>query len=303
MRFFALIAALLLTYHRPLHQRLAPATWFTPVARLLERNLNDGQARNGWIAWGLAALLPAIGVSIADHLVDGLSNLAGWLFAAAILYLFLDSRSLSTSAENITASLRDFNIPHARQQLKAWSGQNAESYGAGEISRVTIETALTYAHYGLFAPIFWFVVAGTGGVTLYCLSALLCQTWRQYGEPNNPALDKAFDWLNWAPVRITATCYAVAGDFEDAMYCWREQSSAWPDRNNGIMLASGAGALGVVLGGSLPRSGILESRPEIGMGDPADPDAIMSAVGLIWRVLVLLVVLVLLLTFANWLGH
>lgn len=303
MRLFSLIAALLLAYHRPLSARLRPETWFVPYAKLLERSLNDGQARNGWIAWTLAVMLPAILISVLGCWLDDISHLGGWLFTAFILYLMLDGRAFNASAEQIAASLHDFNIPQARQQLSAWNQDNTEAYGAGEISRVTIETSLIYAHHGLFAPIFWFVVAGPGGVMLYRLSGLLNEVWKHHAEPSNPAVSKAFRWLDWIPVRVTSICYAVVGDFEDAMYCWRTQAAEWMDQSQGIMLASGAGALGVILGSSLPRHGILESRPEIGMGDPADADTILSAVGLIWRVLVLLIVLVLLLTFANWLGH
>jgi adenosylcobinamide-phosphate synthase len=92
------------------------------------------------------------------------------------------------------------------------------------------------------------------------------------------------------------------GNFEDAMYCWRTQVDTWKNRTTAIMLASGAGALGVKLGEPLFANGILEYRPELGLGDTADADYVMSAVGLIWRALVLLLTMVLLMTFANWLG-
>lgn len=303
MRLTALIAALLLCYHWPLPTRLRPGVWFSPFARLLERNLNNGQPRNGWIAWGLAVLLSAVAVALFACWLEDFSHFAGWLFSVLVLYLLLDNQGFAQSAEQIAASLRDFNIPRARQQLRASNGDTTDAYGSGEISRVTIENGITNAHNGLFAPIFWFAAVGPGGVVLYRLSQLLNQSWKQHGDPVNPALDRVFGWLDWIPVRLTAICYAVAGDFEDAMYCWRTQAASWADKPQGILLASGAGALGVVLGNALPRHGILEPRPEIGLGDPADADAILSAVGLIWRVLALLLVLVLLLTFANWLGH
>ena len=40
-------------------------------------------------------------------------------------------------------------------------------------------------------------------------------------------------------------------------------------------------------------------RPELGMGDPVEPDVLPSAVGLVWRALVLWLLLILLLTLAN----
>ena len=67
------------------------------------------------------------------------------------------------------------------------------------------------------------------------------------------------------------------------------------------MLASGAGALGVLLGGPVPVvGGEPEERPDLGLGDIPEPDLLPSAVGLIWRALVLWLVLMVLLTLANW---
>ncbi|HQR61131.1 MAG TPA: adenosylcobinamide-phosphate synthase, partial [Methylophilaceae bacterium] len=80
------------------------------------------------------------------------------------------------------------------------------------------------------------------------------------------------------------------------------QAFAWPDRAVGIMLASGAGALGVRLGAAIPRDGNMEYRPELGLGDEADADYLHAASGLVWRVLALILGLLLLLTFAHWLG-
>ena len=69
----------------------------------------------------------------------------------------------------------------------------------------------------------------------------------------------------------------------------------------GILLAAGGGALGVQLGGMLPTlAGDPDVRPELGMGDPVEPDVLPSAVGLVWRALVLWLLLILLITLANW---
>ena len=69
----------------------------------------------------------------------------------------------------------------------------------------------------------------------------------------------------------------------------------------GIVLASGAGALGVQLGGPIPTvGGEPEVRPELGLGDEPEADLLPSAVGLVWRALVLWLLLMLLLTLANW---
>ena len=92
-----------------------------------------------------------------------------------------------------------------------------------------------------------------------------------------------FGILDWFPVRATAAAFAVVGDFEDAIYCWRTQASQWPDPEMGIVLASGAGALGVQLGMPVVDGTEVNERIELGIGQPADVDFMQSAIGLVWR--------------------
>lgn len=96
-----------------------------------------------------------------------------------------------------------------------------------------------------------------------------------------------FHFIDWIPVRLTALSFAVAGDFEDAVYCWRSQARNWPDPEQGIVLASGAGAVGVRLGETLHQRGAVVFRPEVGLGDEADANSMISSTGMIWRALVI----------------
>jgi cobalamin biosynthesis protein CobD/CbiB len=68
----------------------------------------------------------------------------------------------------------------------------------------------------------------------------------------------------------------------------------------GIVLASGAGALGVILGGPIRR---LAASPisvrSSGWASPRMPSCCPSAIGLGWRALILWLLLMLLLTLAN----
>jgi len=43
-----------------------------------------------------------------------------------------------------------------------------------------------------------------------------------------------------------------------------------------------------------------EFRPELGVGEPADADILPSAIGLVWRALLVWLVVLLLLTVAYW---
>ena len=100
----------------------------------------------------------------------------------------------------------------------------------------------------------------------------------------------------------TASTFAVVGNFEDTIYCWRTQAASWIDPEAGILLAAGAGALGVRLGQAIMQDQQPVFRPELGVGDEADTDYMQSAIGLVWRALVFQLLALLMLTVANLLG-
>lgn len=303
MNFLALLGALMLSYYRPLEQSDWLMKLFTPCARVVEHSFNGGKNRHGVIAWLLVALLPSLLVAIAYFFLLKINSLLGVLFGVVVLYFTLRFSQFGQRSEQIATALRDGRIDEARALLASWEGsQDTSSYSAAEIARSGIEITLRRAHQGMFAPILWFVLLGPAGAMLYRLAHLLRQQWHEQTKFNHFSI-AAFNWLDWLAARVTAGSFAIAGDFEDAVYCWRTQAAAWSDKALGIILASGAGALGVRLGDALPSGDIVEFRPELGLGDEADADYLRSSVGLVWRVLVLMVGLLLLLTFANWLGN
>ena len=48
--------------------------------------------------------------------------------------------------------------------------------------------------------------------------------------------------IDWIPARLTASAFAVVGNFEDAIYAWRNFANRWEDEAAGIILAAGGGA-------------------------------------------------------------
>jgi adenosylcobinamide-phosphate synthase len=106
------------------------------------------------------------------------------------------------------------------------------------------------------------------------------------------------DLLNVVPARLTALTYALLGDFAGAMRCWHEQAPAWDSPNAGPVMAAGAGALGVRLGGAAPYHGVWEARPPLGDGALPDAGSIERALLLVrngvvlWLGMALLVALI-----------
>lgn len=306
MSLFSLIAALLFEHFRPLNGRNPLTLLFTRYANLLERHFNAGENVHGVVAWMLAVLLPTLAVGIAYAGLYYVNPLLAWAFGAVVLYALLNLKQIGAQAELIAGALRDGRIDEARSALTQWQGRSADEFGATEIARASIEQTLSCSHKNLFGVIAWFVVLGPAGAVLYRFSQLLSQKWggldvHEFGQFGKFTAE-AFELLDWVPLRLTAVSFAVVGDFEDAVYCWRAQAANWLQPGIGIVLASGAGALGVKLGEPLHAGGSIVFRPELGLGDEADADYLDSAVSLIWRTVVLWLVLLLLLTLAGWVG-
>ena len=126
---------------------------------------------------------------------------------------------------------------------------------------------------------------------------------------------RLFGWIDHVPSRMTAFGFAVVGNFEEAINAWRRDAVLWKYPNEGVILASAAGAVGVQLGGSAApgvtpdRTRGFEAGPTEDVaaegstgGDPPQLGHLRSVVGLVWRSVVLWMLLVALLTLANLVG-
>ena len=312
MSLFTLLLALLLEQFQPLISRKSLSGWLPNYVDFFQHYFNAGEHKHGKIAWLLAVLPLLIGVTALSFLLHRIHPIFSWSFNVLVLYLSLGFRQFSHYFANIRQALRADRLDDARRLLSIWRGVSAYELSAEEVARVAIEEALLASHRNLFGVIAWFVLfsviglSGAAGGLLYRLGQLLHQYW---AEKNEAELAKfgsfarqAFHVLEWLPVRITALTFAIVGNFEDTVYCWRTQATNWSDNEAGILLASGAGSLGVRLGMTIPQNGLPLDRAELGVGDEADVDFMQSTTGLIWRSLVFMLIVVLLISLVGLLG-
>jgi cobalamin biosynthesis protein CobD/CbiB len=279
---------------------------FSPVARyatFLERQFNAGEPQQGMIAWLLAILPPVLGVWLVYTFAYKASPVLALLLNVGALYLTMGFRQRSHYFTGIQLALKEGDIGKARELLGAWRGRSCAGLDHESVVRLTIEEALVGSHRHVFGVVFWFVLLpGPAGAVLYRLAMFLDHRWGKYEapelEPFGRFTRRAFAVLDWLPVRFTAAAFAVVGDFEDAVYCWRTQASKWPDPELGIVLASGAGAIGVKLGMPIIEGGTTVDRPEVGIGEDADTRHLDSMVGLVWRALVMWILMLLLVSVA-----
>ncbi len=303
MAFFSLLAAVALEHLRPLRQPLAHYRQYGRFIHWLEHRFNAGEASHGAIAWALAVLPLLAGVWLVYAVLSGIAPLLGWAWNVAVLYVTLGFKYYSDDAERIARLLREDDLDAARAALAAWRGGDASEFSADEVARVTIEQTVAASHRQMFGVLFWFAVLasmGPVGAVLFRAASILDRRWTGSGGLFGLFARRAFGAIDWLPARLTALTYAIAGNFEDATYCWRTQAESWPEPGEGVVIAAGAGAMGVKLGQSLSVAGETVWRPELGVGQAPDADCIDSAVSMIWRGLVIWLVAGLLVVVAGW---
>jgi len=304
MSLVSLIIALLLEQWRPLADRKYLVSRAARFADYLQQHFNAGERGHGMIAWALGVVPAMLLAIVAYYLLYHLSPFLALAFNVLILYLTMGFRQVGHYFTDIHWALKSGDLDQARTILGQWRGASCERLSAEEVARLTIEEALLASYRHVFAVVFWFVLLpGPIGAILYRMSAFLHQRWAERSDNELAAFGsfagQVFRLLDWAPARLTGIAFAVVGDFEDAAYCWRTQAAKWPDPSLGVVLASGAGAMGVRLGMPFLSELSPVDRPELGLGEEADVGFLDSTIGLVWRALVVILVILLLLAIAR----
>lgn len=281
----ALVCALLLDHLLGEPRRAHPLVAFGGYARWLEARLyRDSPAAGAWAV--LAAVAPPV---LAVTALAGVELLHG-LVGVVALYLALGLRSLREHAVPVAAALEQGDLASARSALARIVSRDTEALDPTQVATGATESVLENGNDAVFGAIFWFAVAGAPGVVLYRLANTLDAMWgyrnARYARFGGFAA-RLDDGLNWIPARLCALAYALAGNTATALACWRRQAPAWDSPNAGPVMAAGAGALGVRLGGAAPYEGEWHERPALGVGTPAEAAHIRAALRLICRALLL----------------
>jgi adenosylcobinamide-phosphate synthase len=262
--------------------RWHPLVGFGWLAQRVEASLYGASRWRGAVA---VALLVG-GFALAAFLAHRSLGSWAWLLDVALLYLALGAASLGEHAAAVRNALDAGELDAARRSVGRMVSRDTADMDETAVASATLESVLENGCDAVFGALFWFFVAGAPGVVAYRLANTLDAMWgyktdryRHFGW----AAARLDDLLNWIPARFTALTYTLLGNARTAWRCWHSQAANWESPNAGPVMAAGAGALTVRLGGPAMYHGQLESRSPLGEGRQPQAADIARAMALVNR--------------------
>lgn len=260
------LVAIALDYVLGEARRLHPLVGFGWLANRLEARLNPARLQTKPLQRLTGSLALLLLLSPFVLLAWWLCDLQPFGIVANILLLYfaLGHQSLHQHAQAVTQAL-DNNDETQAKTAASW--MVSRDSAAIEPVPATIESVLENGNDGVFGALFWFFVLGGAGALLFRLVNTLDAMWG-YKTPRlyyfGWAAARLDDVLNYIPARLTALTYALLGNTSTALRCWAKQAPLWDSPNAGPVMAAGAGALDIKLGGAARYQGEWHDRPQLG---------------------------------------
>ena len=263
--------------------RWHPLVGFGRFANWLESRCNRGGSFvAGLFAWCGAVLPFAVAAYFASRFAEAHMLVVAWIIHAVLLYFCIGLRSLRDHCLPIANALRGADMNRARELTSRIVTRDTSQADEGDLAKAAVESLLENGNDAVFGTLFWFALVGGPGALLFRLANTLDAMWG-YRTPRflvfGCAAARIDDGLNWLPARLTALTYIALGNARTGWQCWHAQARHWPSPNAGPVMAAGAGALQLQLGGVARYDGVDEQRPVLGAGRAARAGDIERA----WR--------------------
>ena len=264
----------------------------------------------------LLVLLPVIPVWLIAHVFrDTLLGLPYVAFATLVLVFSFGPRDLQQEVDDYLEALEKGDRAAAASVAREIMEHDA-AQRTGSSAQSLEEAIFAQANNRLFGVAFWFMVSGPAGAWLFRVSDLMRR--RAVFEYRERAADPRavpqfvgvlqaiHGVLAWAPARLLAFGYALAGNFERALQAWRERASApggrFFDTNDHLLAAVGRAALNEAAEDLVPEAGAsAEPAQVVSVDFPlADAARVNASISLVRRSLLIWLVLVSALVLVGW---
>ena len=191
----------------------------------------------------------------------------GDIIGGVVLYFCIGAKSLKQHSVAVFDALQNNDMAQARKKVALIVSRDTRRMNQKQVRQAAIESVLENGADAVFAPVFWFIVAGPAGAVFYRLTNTLDAMWgyksKRYFYFGRVAA-RMDDVLNWLPARLTALSYALSGQTGNALACWYRQAYQLESPNAGPVMTAGAGALNIQLGGAAYYQGKLKDKISFG---------------------------------------
>ncbi|WP_373975673.1 adenosylcobinamide-phosphate synthase CbiB [Chitinibacter sp. SCUT-21] len=282
-------------------RRFHPLVGFGLGVKFFEKRFNR-KAGSWGIALGGFSVLALISIPLLVFLLityianttfaqqPSVQTIALGMLHGTALWFALGARSLFSHVEAIALPLVQGDLAGARRALSMIVSRDCSQLDETAIAKGAIESNLENGADAIFSTLFWFLVFGGAGAIVHRLANTLDAMWG-YRTPRfiyfGRVAARLDDVLNFIPARLTAFSYALLGETRLAHCAWREQARHWDSPNAGPVMAAGAGALGITLGGNAIYHGRVEQRIWLGFGPEPEAADIVRSLSLVKETLVL----------------
>jgi AmpE protein len=292
MSFLSVLLALFIERALPQHRPQRRHGWFDSYCRRLAASPFARQLLSR--PWGavLALLPPLIVIAWLQAFFGELGGLFALVFGTAVLLYSLGPRDLGEEAEAFIEARdegRDDEASAIAQGLCLSEAPAAEPRRSFAVARAVVVLAAAR----LIGPIFWFFVFGAVGAAAYRAIHLLAA--RLAREDCPAAMQRHSETLrqlaDWAPARLTAAGYAVAGNFDAVAHAWRSfdyhAAAGGLGEAEQLLAQTGLAALD-----TFPADADELADDDFAAGGMPVPPVVEDALALVWRNLAIWVVLI-----------
>ncbi|MHA1164030.1 MAG: adenosylcobinamide-phosphate synthase CbiB [Alphaproteobacteria bacterium] len=237
-----------------------PVQWMGALIGALDRWLNTGGARK---ARGSLALFCVVAIILAltvplTHFLRGQTS--GWIGEALLASTLLSQKSLEDHVCAVADGLKQ-SLKAGREAVSHIIGRDPDTLDESGVTKGALESLAENMSDGVFAPLFWLLIAGLPGIALYkaintadSMIGYKSGKYREFGW----ASARVDDLVNLIPARLTGWLIALAAALSrgfsgrGALRAMASDARKHLSPNAGWPEAAFAGALGIRLGG--PRS-------------------------------------------------
>jgi AmpE protein len=244
MSLFIVVISLLLEFMVARWQELRRLDWLVSYRETLYRKV-PVEWTTGW--HGLLVMLTPVflGMLLLQNLVDNRSfGLLELLLGIAVLTYCLGPESFDDLVNQYLRACEEKDVRQA-QLIARKILLDPPSNNIHHLSSQVTRAVFYEAEKRLFGVLFWFLVLGPAGALLYRMVVFLAEESHTASSSVEPAM-ALHNVMDWAPARLLALTFFMAGSYDDALRGWRKSFASNAElhlRNRMFVILTGCAAM------------------------------------------------------------